>query len=458
MLDIAPVIKHAESVVTTIKRDLPKHGKILEAAEAVVVSAREAQTVSDKYKKAFGLHRLPAAFMALVITAFVLWGWWHFVRVATVNIAISETDAVDLGQQLHRRVQFAPIRTAGSRENVALVVSGKADAAFVQGGIAIPADLTRVELPSQELVLFFVRANVKALSDIRTILTSTEGQGSHTVAKEFARVWQIDGSLRFVHDWGKLVSDPTYRMAPEVDAVFVVKDPLDAKVAAVPRRLQETGFHLEAADIGIGALALAYLTPLKLDAGDIDRVAAIPAAPLSTYKVKTYLVARPDLNHRQLAVAHSLADPTRSTHDFSSALSSVGEASDLLQGLDAFLSILIYLGLAFFAVAGVDIIVYRKRFHELNALISRVCMQHASSRANIANKTEYVTYLRVCSDLIGIISVITGYYAQGNSSLLYDKLVQIIPQRCDSLRITIELEILHAPNDMQPGAMRANSG
>jgi hypothetical protein len=54
--------------------------------------------------------------------------------------------------------------------------------------------------------------------------------------------------------------------------------------------------------------------------------------------------------------------------------------------------------------------------------------------------------------------VITGYYAQENSSLLYDKLVQIIPQRCDDLRITIELEIMHTSMDMQAGSMRPSSG
>jgi hypothetical protein len=106
----------------------------------------------------------------------------------------------------------------------------------------------------------------------------------------------------------------------------------------------------------------------------------------------------------------------------------------------------------------VDIIVYRRRFHDLNALVSRLCMQHASSRANITNKADFVAYLRVCSDLVGLISVITGYYAQENSSLLYDKLVQIIPQRCDDLRITIELEILHASMDTQAGSMRPSPG
>jgi hypothetical protein len=43
-----------------------------------------------------------------------------------------------------------------------------------------------------------------------------------------------------------------------------------------------------------------------------------------------------------------------------------------------------------------------------------------------------------------LISAITGYYAHESSSLLYNKMLEIIPQRCDGLKLNIQIKILHA--------------
>ena len=51
---------------------------------------------------------------------------------------------------------------------------------------------------------------------------------------------------------------------------------------------------------------------------------------------------------------------------------------------------------------------------------------------------------RLCSDLLGQISMISGYYTQENSSLLFNNLSEVIHQRCDGLKINIQLKILHA--------------
>jgi hypothetical protein len=57
---------------------------------------------------------------------------------------------------------------------------------------------------------------------------------------------------------------------------------------------------------------------------------------------------------------------------------------------------------------------------------------------------ENVAYLSLCADMLGLIGVLTGYYAQENSSLLYNNLSSIIPERCDALKLNIQLKILHA--------------
>lgn len=52
--------------------------------------------------------------------------------------------------------------------------------------------------------------------------------------------------------------------------------------------------------------------------------------------------------------------------------------------------------------------------------------------------------MRLCSDLLGLISAIAGYYTQENSSLLFNNLSEVVHQRCDALKINIQLKVLHA--------------
>lgn len=446
MLEIGPVIEEADRAVRRVEKELPGHPGLLRTSKRVAQAAREAQKTSESLRRLTNFHRLPAAFLALAVALLAAWVWWHFLHVSTVRVAISRTDAIVLGRELHDRVEFRPVRTPGSRENLALLRAGKVDVAFVQGGVPIPADLDRVELPSTELVLFFVREGIAERSRVRTILTSSEGQGSHTLARELAPIWPL-GSPRFVHDWNALTADPGYRIAPEIDAVFVVKDPLDPNVRRVARRLLAEGFRFESPDIGVAGTALRHLIPFSLEAGGFDPGAHLPPAAVATYLVKTYLVARPDLGPRSMAAALRLADPARGGLEASGAFSSLEEASNLFQGVDAFLAVLIYVGVAFLFLAGLDVALYRNRLHELNSLISLLSMNQASKDmvgANPADRAWRMIYLGVCADLAGLIGVVTGYYAQENSSLLYHKLLEIIPQRCDSLRLNVQLKILHA--------------
>lgn len=456
MLEIGPVIEEADRAVRRVESDLPGHPGLLRTAKRVAEAAREAQKVALRLRRLTNFHRLPALFLILVVAILGFWLWWHFIHVSTVRVAISRTDAVALGRQLHHRVQFERIRTPGSRENLALLHAGKADVAFVQGGIPIPASLERVELPTTELLLFFVKGTIADRSRVRTILTSSEGQGSHTLAGEFARIWPL-GPVRFLHEWNRLASDPGYRIPPDVDAVFVVKDPLAPEVRAAARRLLAAGFRFETPDLGVAGTALRHLTPFTLETGGLDAAARLPPAAVSTYLVKTYLVARPDLSPRQMAATLRLADPALSTFESSGAFSSLDAASNLLQGVDAFLAILVYVGVAFIFLAGLDVALYRRRFHELNSLISLLSMNQASKDVidcDAPTRAWRLTYLSVCGDLAGLIGVITGYYAQENGSLLYHKLLEIIPQRCDALRLNVQLKILHAtvPHDVATAA------
>ena len=71
---------------------------------------------------------------------------------------------------------------------------------------------------------------------------------------------------------------------------------------------------------------------------------------------------------------------------------------------------------------GIEIATYRRRFNELNTFISLISM-HQSNKDVLGltdekQRAKNLLYLSLCSDLLGIIGVITGYYSQENPSLL----------------------------------------
>jgi hypothetical protein len=173
-----------------------------------------------------------------------------------------------------------------------------------------------------------------------------------------------------------------------------------------------------------------------------------PSDPVDTYNVLTFLVASPRLNPRMLSTAIGLIDGAPVSMASGRFDATVGETSEILQGVEAFMGILINIVLAFLALLGVEMIAYRKRFHELNSLVSLISI-HQSSKDVLGvtdpkTRRDNLAYLSLCSDLLGLISTISGYYTQENSSLLFNNLSEVIHQRCGGLKINIQLKILHA--------------
>ncbi len=453
-LEIEPVIARAETLATQVARELPTHEGLARVALGVAQIARDAKQVSKRLRRAIGWHRLPAAF--LIVSLVLLCGllYWQFLHTSKLVVAIPERDAVQLTGMLRgsSRLRLKETSTVGSRASLQLMQQGGADLAYVQGGVEIPHELISTELEQTELVLLFLRDSISHPTQMRKILTSHIDQGSHSLARIFASYWQIDDKVEFIHDWRKFTDDVTCQIAADVDAVFVVKDPLSEKLEGTAARLAAAGFRLVAPDIGAMSLRLKYLRPFEILPGYLDPAEQLPKESVSTYSVVTYLVARPTLTAHQLAEAQRLLHPD---HAFPSPLvePSLNLASEVAQGLEAALGIMVYVGLAFLALLGLDAVAYRRRFHELNSMVSLISM-HQSSKDVIsgsrAHKAHNVTYLSVCSDLLGLIAAITGYYTQENSSLLYNRLSDIIHERCDGLKINIQLKILQALIDMPP--------
>jgi hypothetical protein len=449
-LEIDPVIRRAEHISAHVQRELPNHAGLIRAAAGVAHSAQEAKRVARALRRPWGLHRLPVLFLAVALLGFAAWIYWQFFHVATLRIAIPEDDAVQLQQQLAHstRVRFQQVDTKGSRENVQLLTEQSVDLAFVQGGIPLPEESPRLKYPTTDTVLYFVREGVHHPHGVKRIMTASETQGSHSVAQVFTRLWQIDGQVQFTHDWSTFCHDNAYRIPADVDAVFIVKDTGKDQTLWATERLSAAGFRLMSPNIGAHATTLDYLQRTEIPSGYLGQDPPMPDQPIVTYSVATYLAARPGLTPRLLAAAAHLRDEDANTLAARGFEPTLGEAAQLLQGVEAVLSIVIYIGLAFLALLGLEVTTYRPRFNELNTLVSLLSM-HQSDKdvlglTSEALRRENLLYLSICSDLLGLIGVVTGYYAQENPSLLYGNLLDIIHERSDRLKLNIQTKILHA--------------
>jgi biopolymer transport protein ExbB/TolQ len=457
---IEPVVARAEQHAEAVQRELPGHEGILAAARGVAAAAHEAERVSRRLRSPFGSHRLPAFFLAVAILLFAGWCYWYLFHVSTLSIALPERDAVELRKRVAsgKRVLFRVRTVRGSTEAAELVSRGGVDLAFIQGGIPIADELQRLEMPHPELVLFFLREGVEGPAGVRRVLTSLENEGSHRVAAGFVVAWGAE-NVEFVHDWTRLTEDDAYSLPPEIDAVLVVKDPSDEKTLAAVARLSEAGFRLASPDLGARARNFEYLRPHEIPAGYLRVDPAVPPEPTATYSAATYLVARRGLTPRLLGMAAHLLEPKAELISDAGYEPDMNSASEMLQGLEAFLGILIYIGLAFLTLLGIEMMTYRRRFNELDSLISLISMFQSDKDVlgvgDARRKAENLHYLSTCSDLLGLIGVIAGYYSQENASLLYNNLLGIIHDRSNSLKLNIQLKILHAGLAFEPREIEA---
>jgi hypothetical protein len=445
-LRIAPVIERARQVARQVEADLPGHSGLQNAASLLVGAAEEAQRVAAALKRPWSLHRLPVVFLAVSLVTLLAVLYWQLVHVSTLSLALPDRDAVLLRENVKAgRIAVRLVEVPGSREAAALLAAGEVDLGFVQGGVPFPPELERLEAPTRELVLYFVRERLTGPSQVRTVLTSVKGEGSHSVAQAFFGAWGIDVAYR--HDWKRLTSDPTAVVPPEVDAVFVVKDASDAQTLLGVERLARQGFRLASPLLGARASRFDWLQPTEVPAGYLSVDPPVPAQAVPTYSVATFLVARQGLTPRLLAQAASVLDAQpRSIAEHRFLLSS-GQASELFQGVDAVLSIVVNLALAFLALLGLDVIAYRRQFHALNSLVSLISMLQSDKDvldAPPSARAEQLRYLGLCSDMLSLISTISGYYTQENSSLLFNNLSEVVHQRCDGLKLNIQLKRLHA--------------
>ena len=454
-LQIGPVIEQAEKLVAQVRQELPTHAGLASVATGVRDAAKEAEQVARQLRKPWGVHRLPVVFLGLTLVGLSLWLYFHFFHVSTLKIALPIRDAVALHDRVAGggRVKFERVDVLGSRESVEKLQSGEVDIAFVQGGIPIPSDLPRLSIPNTETLLFFLRDGIESVQDVRKILTSYPEQGSHTVARNVVALWGTTDRVEYVHQWREMTVEPGFQISDDVDAAFVVKDLTSDQTLAGIRRIRNAGFRLASIQLGARHARLSYITPREVPPGYLLTNPPTPSESVECYTVSAFLVARADLTPRLFAEAAKLLDSNQNTITDLGFEPTVRESIGMFEGIEAFLSILVYIGLAFLALLGLEVTTYRRRFNELNTLISLISM-HQSNKdllgvQDAKRRREFLLYLGLCSDLLGLISVITGYYSQENPSLLYNKLLEIIHHRSSGLKLNIQLKILHSGLPME---------
>jgi hypothetical protein len=442
---IEPVIAESKALAQRVAAELPEHDGLLRLTQAIHGAALKSSAVTEAMRRPWSLHRLPVFFLTAALLSFAAWVYLQFFHVSNLTLAIADRDATAVLDRLASGPRLAVTlqQVPGSREAAAEVEAGRVDLAFVQGGIPISPRLLRLETGSPETVLWLVRDNI-AVEAVDEVMTSLEGEGSHSVAQVLFTAWGRP-MPQFRFEWKAFAAEPAL-VSASIDAVLVVKDPADPATTKAVAALSKQGFSLRPVPWTASLARFGFAAPTTLPPDFL--MPKLPSSPLQALQVSTYLVAREGLTPRRLTEAQSVVSPGVASISEKSFHVSATEASELLQGADALLSILVNIGLAFLALLGLDVMAYRKQFHELNSLVSIISLLQANKDVLGVNdahlRQQRLLYLSLCSDALSLIASITAFYTQENSSLTFNNLSEVIHQRCDGLKINIQLKVLHA--------------
>lgn len=452
MLKIDAVAAHVDDVARRIAAELPEESDLATVATRVGRAAEQARRVAASTRSLISPHRLPVYFLAAALVGLLTWVYWSFFRVPTLTLALPERDAVFVREALagKSRVNVIPKDVPGSRESAQMVADGKVDIAYVQGPIPIPARLSRIPIANRDLLLWLVRDGRGGLASVKKILTSVEGEASHSAARAIFAL--LHREVEYVHAWPRLTDGSEYAIPDDVDAALVTKDPSDERTLNAIDRLVRAGFRPANLDLGARANRLAAFIPTTIVPGTLNPDPPIPAEPIRAYRISSYLVARQGLAPRLLASTAKLvgdgpADAVAPKLDTS-------EAATLLQGVDALLSIVVNIVLAFLALLGLDAWLYRRPLFELSALVSTINLLQSNQevlRVGEAARARSMSVLMICSDLLSLVSAVNAYYTQENNSLLFNDLSVMIHQRCDALKLNIQLKLLEAVSEGRAG-------
>ena len=424
---------------------------VVELATDVVEAINLAARRIARMRSPLSLPKVRVYLISSAVAALIWWAYANYLQPKVVTVAATTEDIAVLEERVRRNnipnIEF--VMSPGSPDNVVLVEEKAADVAIVQGGIQLSASLTVLGSVHKEHILYFVRDDGPDVT-VPRVITYKEGQGSHSLGEIFFQLWGHE-TVSWIHSWDQIGSDASHVIASDATAIFIVVDPANPITGNAIRRVSNAGFHLQDPDIGVNATHLPYLNRIDVPPGYYHLTdPSVPgdrAKNLHTYTVDKYMVTSRSLTYAQkttLRRAFELSSVTRGLP--STFLHTQG--TSLMADVDHALAVIVNFVIIIVALFGLEILFYRHYIHELNSLISRISLLQSERDLHDIDDREKqkpnIFALETCSDLLGLISSLAGYYGQENAALMFQGLTGSVHNRANTLKINIQLKLLQA--------------
>ncbi len=429
----------------------PPDTAVVELATDVVEAINLAARRIARMRSPLSLPKVRVYLIISAVAALIWWAYANYLQPKVVTVAATAEDIAVLEERVRRNnipnIKF--MVSPGSPDNIVLVEEKAADVAIVQGGAELPAGLTMFGSVHKEHILYFVRDDGPDVT-VPRVITYKEGQGSHLLGEIFFRLWGYE-TVSWIHSWDQIGSDASHVIAPDATAIFIVVDPANSITGNAIRRVSNAGFHLRYPDIGVTATRLPYLNRIDVPPGYYHLTdPSVPgdrARNVHTYTVDKYMVASRSLTYAQKATLRRAFELGSRIEALPSTFLHT-QGISLTADIDHALAVIVNFVIIIAALFGLEILIYRHYVHELNSLISRISLLQAERDLHDIDDREKqkpnIIALELCSDLLGLISSLAGYYGQENAALMFQGLTGSVHNRANTLKINIQLKILQA--------------
>jgi len=429
----------------------PPDTAILELATDVVEAIDLAAIRITRMKSPLSLAKIRVYLIISAVAVLIWWAYANYLQPKVVTVAATAEDIAVLEERVRRNnilnIEF--MLSPGSPDNVVLVEEKAADVAVVQGGVELPVGLTVFGSVHKEHILYFVRGDGLDVT-VPRVITYKEGQGSHLLGEIFFRLWGYE-TVSWIHSWDQIGSDASHVISPDATAIFIVVDPANPVTGNAIKRVSNAGFHLRYPDIGVNATHLPYLDRIDVPPGYYHLTN--PSVPgdrvrnLQTYTVDKYMVASRSLTYAQTTTLRRAFELSSGVEALPSTFLHT-QGISLTADVDHALAVIVNFVIIIAALFGLEILFYRHYIHELNSLISRISLLQSERDLHDIDDREKqkpnIFALEICSDLLGLISSLAGYYGQENAALMFQGLTGSVHNRANTLKINIQLKILQA--------------